>query len=151
MPWKAHATLAVACPVVMVTPAWQVYGFEPTDWPSTEPLMSSGILLFAWLVAAGMVALEVSAVTGHRVLEARWIACAAHAWIALVGTLPVWLSSLLTLSEEPIDVTKLHQAGINYGLLLVGYLVCLLAGVVIQERAASRLGPEPLRVDERAE
>jgi hypothetical protein len=108
------------------------YGLTSTDQYPMD-LMSEGILVVAWLLAAPAVCVEVwAAGSPRRPWFARGAACIATAILAWFGTLPVGLRFFA--SRDPVTDADVRSAVINYLVLLAGYLLLLLLGVILQLR-----------------
>ena len=138
LPWLTHLVAAVVMFLWVLWRQVRQYGLTSTD-PYPLGLMSYGILVAAWLLAAPAVCVELWAAGSDRWRWfARGAACVATAILVWFGTLPVGLRFFA--SSSPVSNADMRSAVINYLVLLAGYLLLLLLGVLLQACVAGLRG-----------
>lgn len=125
LPWKTHAVLSIALPLILVLPAYVQHGLGPDDYFKSTPLVSSyGFCVCVWLVTAPLIWIESDAAVGQQPNVARVSAWLAHSILAFAGTLQVTLHFVLTTStSDPIEIALARSTAATYGLLLAVYLM----------------------------
>ena len=115
---------AAVFPLLLAVPPCIAYGVAEDGYTSSEWVMSTGLIVATWIVAVPLIFAERSAVErGSRGWSLISAAC-GHAALALVGTLPITLSWVLSGFGTPsVDQDWVRTSINTYAVLLLGYFV----------------------------